>query len=326
MDVAELTQRTRQRLGDRHPVIAVATVSPSGVTSVVTGAVRDADLEIGSVSKGITGLLYAQALERAEVSAETTLGDLLPLTGCPAGAVTLASLSTHRSGLPSLPPAAQPVRRQVALWRHGTNPYGETLEELLVQTRTVRLGRARPRYANLGFELLGHALAAAAGSTYAALVEARVAAPLGLRSVFVPATAAELRATSVVGRSRSGRPREPWTGEALGPAGGIRASVDDLATLVGALLDGSAPGVAALDPVAPFSRGLQIGAAWMVLDLRGRAITWHNGGTGGFRSFVGLDRAAGLGAVVLSATSASVDRLGFDLLAALAGERGGPAE
>jgi hypothetical protein len=43
-------------------------------------------------------------------------------------------------------------------------------------------------------------------------------------------------------------------------------------------------------------------------------VTWHNGGTGGFRSIVALDRAAGVGIALVSATSRSVDRAGFALL------------
>jgi hypothetical protein len=56
------------------------------------------------------------------------------------------------------------------------------------------------------------------------------------------------------------------------------------------------------------------------MAVHGRSITWHNGGTGGFRSWLGLDRDAGTGAVVLSAISASVDRAGFRLLAQLTGK------
>ena len=56
------------------------------------------------------------------------------------------------------------------------------------------------------------------------------------------------------------------------------------------------------------------------MEVHGRSITWHNGGSGGFRSWLGVDRDAGTGAVVLSAISASVDRAGFRLLAQLTGE------
>lgn len=209
------------------------------------------------------------------------------------------------------------MRRSLALWRHGTNPYGETLEQLIAQARGVGVGGPRARYSNFGFELLGHAIAGAVGTPFAGPVRDRLADPPGLDGLYVPATAAELRGTALTGRSKRGAPRQPWTGEALGPAGGVRAGIRDMAALVAALLAGSAPGLDALDPVAPFGRGTRIGAGWVITEVDGRLITWHNGGSGGFRSWLGLDRAAGTGAVVLSATSASLDRHGFALLADL---------
>lgn len=321
---AQLAAHVGDLLGRRHPVFAVAAVGPAGTRLAGRGADLDSDFEIGSISKGITGLLYADALARDEVAADTTIGDLLPLGDVPTANLTLASLSTHRSGLPSLPSAAQPWRRTVALWQHGTNPYGEDLNQLLEQARSVRVGRKRPRYSNLGFELLGHAIATAADSSFADLVATRLAYPLGLNNLYLPTVTAELRPSAVTGKSRSGRTREPWTGEAIGPAGGVRASIRDMARLVSALIGGSAPGLSALAPVAPFGRGSNIGAGWITTDLGEAAITWHNGGTGGFRSWLGLDRAAATGVVLLSATSASVDRHGFRLIAELPPSEGVP--
>ena len=148
-------------------------------------------------------------------------------------------------------------------------------------------------------------------------------APLGLTATYVPATAGDLGTHAVPGRTRGGRPVDPWTGVALGPAGGIRSSITDLARLVSALLDGSAPGVGALDPVRRFVGSARIGAAWLTLPVRGRDVTWHDGGTGGFRSWLGLDRDAGVGVVLVSASTRSVDRAGFDLLRELAKVRPG---
>lgn len=300
---------------------AVATVSPAGTSVASVGASADADFEIGSISKGITGLLYADARERGEIGPSTTLGDVLPLDGTPVAGVTLSSITTHRSGLPRLP--ASPLRKSMALLLHGTNPYGETLDQLLTQSRGVRLGPARPRYSNLGFELLGHALASAAGTTFQGLLRDRVATPLGLDVCYAPATPADLRPAALTGTTRWGRKRQPWTGEALGPAGGIRARIGDMARLTAALLDGSAPGTAALDPVEIFTgRVVRIGAAWITIERKDRAITWHNGGTGGFRTWLGLDRTAGTAVVLLSATAISVDQHGFTLLEQLTGEEG----
>lgn len=231
--------------------------------------------------------------------------------------MTVGALSAHRSGLPRLPRSAAPWRRTIALFRPGTNPYGESLAQLLDQARGVRLSRPVPRYSNIGFELLGHALAAAAGTSYVELVRSRVAEPLGLENLYAPARPADLRPAALLGRSRGGRGREAWIGEAVAPAGGLRASIADMARLTAALLDRTAPGLAALDPVAPFGHGARIGAGWITIDHGGREITWHNGGTGGFRSWLGIDGQAGAGVVLLTATSASVDRAGFRLLADL---------
>ncbi|MEU5896628.1 serine hydrolase domain-containing protein [Streptomyces venezuelae] len=311
----QLLRRLGELLGPRHPVAAAAVVTPEGTHVASRGTDADADFEIGSVSKAVTGLLYADALTRDEITPDTRLGELLPLGDAPAAQVTLRALSTHRSGLPRLPRSAQPWRRTMTLWRHGTNPYGENLDQLLDQTRDVPLGTPRSRYSNLGYELLGHALARAATTTYPELVQQRIAGPLELDCFYVPGTADELRPAALRGRSRRGRPRQPWTGEGLGPAGGIRASITSMARFTAAILDGIAPGTAALDPVAPIGGGARIGAAWITVQVKGRPITWHNGGTGGFRSWLGLDRGTGTGVVLLSATAASVDRQGFTLLA-----------
>lgn len=304
----------KQRLGRRHPVAAAALVSPTGVRTAVVGAPAGSDFEIGSISKGVTGLLYADAIARGEVSPESTLGALLPLGEVPAAPITLSSLSTHSSGLPGLPPSAQVLRRTLRLWRSGTNPYGESLDELMRQARSVKPGAPRSRYSNFGFELLGHAVASGAAIPFQQLLADRIATPLGLTSVYAPSAADRLRPTSLLGRSRRGRPMQPWTGEAIAPAGGIRASIGDMAALTRALLEGTAPGMAALDPVRRFGGAVEIGAAWITLEVKGRPVTWHNGGTGGFRSWMGLDRGAGTAVVLLSATSVSVDRFGFELL------------
>lgn len=317
----EATLRTR--LGTRHPRFAAAALAGGETTIVVSGAAPESDFETGSISKGITGLLYADACGRGEISPDTPLGALLPLGDCAAAGIILGALSRHASGLPRLAPATpgsgSMLRRTVSLFLRGENPYGESLAELLEQARTVRLQGPRPRYSNLGFELLGHAIAAGAGMSYRELVAARLSGPLALGSVYMPASHRELGPDALTGTSRRGRPRQPWTGEALAPAGGIRASIQDLSRLAGALLDGTAPGMSALDPVAKFAGpAVRIGAAWLTLDAKGRRITWHNGGTGGFSSWIGLDREANAAVVLLSATAAAVDRQGFGLLRDLA--------
>ncbi|MCA1782851.1 MAG: hypothetical protein LC679_11920 [Intrasporangiaceae bacterium] len=59
---------------------------------------------------------------------------------------------------------------------------------------------------------------------------------------------------------------------------------------------------------------MQLGAAWLTEPHAQREVTWHNGGTGGFRSFVGVDHAAGRGVAMVLASTRKADKAGFDLL------------
>jgi CubicO group peptidase (beta-lactamase class C family) len=298
-----------------HPSwpVAVAVATARRVLTATTRTGPERAFEIGSVSKALTGMLYVDARERGVVAPETTLGDLLPAVGHgPVADVTLSSLAVHRSGLPRLAPGMQLLRRSLALSVRGENPYRESLADLLEQTRHVHPGPPRYRYSTLGFELLGHAVASADGRPYA-----RLLGDLG-PGLSAPARPDDLGDLDLVGSSRTGRPMQPWVGEALAPAGGIRASAGAMGGLLRSILDGTAPGVAALDPVADLAPRVRIGAAWMTLPHHGRSITWHDGATGGFSSWIGVDRAAGVGVVVLSARAGAVDRPGFRLLEELA--------
>jgi D-alanyl-D-alanine-carboxypeptidase/D-alanyl-D-alanine-endopeptidase len=64
---------------------------------------------------------------------------------------------------------------------------------------------------------------------------------------------------------------------------------------------------------------LEQGLGWVSLPLRGdpRRMLWHNGGTGGFRSFLGLVPDTSVGVVVLSNSARSVDAIGFRILESL---------
>ncbi len=53
---------------------------------------------------------------------------------------------------------------------------------------------------------------------------------------------------------------------------------------------------------------------WHVLRVGDHEVLWHNGGTGGYRSFTGFDPATRIGVVVLSSANASVDDIGLHLI------------
>jgi CubicO group peptidase (beta-lactamase class C family) len=97
---------------------------------------------------------------------------------------------------------------------------------------------------------------------------------------------------------------------------------------VQALVSPSGPLAAALASVQQPRRRRderdQVALSWLLRASGGRTITWHNGGTGGFGSFVGFDADAGRGVVVLTNAehSAAVDNAGFAFLGREAEESG----
>ena len=243
--------------------------------------------EAGSVTKAVTGLLLALAIDSGEVSSSDRLDRFLPGTGR-AGGATLAELATHTSGLPRLPAAM--LFRALA---HPADPYrGASLRRLIRDTRWVRPGRPGvPAYSNLGVALLGHALAAAATESYWDLARIRVLTPLGMTS------SGDLPKSALVVA-----PDQAWALGAYAPAGGLRATVDDLLQLawVAARPDASpfpAAAVDALTPRAAMNNG-QVGWCWMIGPKGRPAYAWHNGATGASWAFIGGSASGAIAACV----------------------------
>jgi D-alanyl-D-alanine-carboxypeptidase/D-alanyl-D-alanine-endopeptidase len=89
----------------------------------------------------------------------------------------------------------------------------------------------------------------------------------------------------------------------------IRANADSTSAPLGATLAMTHGARLTISPA------MTIGLAWHRLRTpAGRTIVWHNGGTGGYRTFTGYDEASGLGIVVLANTSQGVDEIGLHLL------------
>ncbi len=295
--------------------LSIAEVSPEGTRTATIGTPLDGAFEIGSVSRPITGLLYAEAVERGEVRPETTLSEIFELGEAEAGEVTLEELSQHRSGLPRLPVSLTLLLDSYRWLLLGHNPYREEPADVVEDLRGASVGEKDPAYSNLGFAALGLALAETAGMPYPELVESRLAQPLGLDTFYVPehGEGAEHR-QAVSGRAASGRVQAPWDSSGYAPAGGVRADAESMATLAQALLAEEAPGPSALEPAAEYDEANQIGAGWLSREEHGREITWHNGQTGGFSTWIGLDRESGTAVFISAASGRPVDDAGRALL------------
>ena len=310
--------------------IVVGLVDPTGRRTISYGKfgasdirVVDADtvFEIGSVTKVFTSLLLADMVERREVSLADPVAKYLPagvkMPERNGRQITLEDLATHTSGLPRLPSNLHP--------QDAANPYADYSVEQLYQflsgyqlTRDIGSGY---EYSNLGGGLLGHVLARRAGIDYEKLVRTRICDPLGMRSTVITLSN-EMKSRFAVGHDATMQRVAYWDLPTLAGAGALRSTANDLATFVAANLgyvkSPLAPAMAAMLTVRrpTGSPGLDIGLGWHILTRDGHEIVWHNGGTGGFRSFIAFERKTGIGVVVLSnaETLAGVDDIGQHLL------------
>lgn len=294
--------------------LSVAEITPQGSRTATVDAPLEGTMEIGSVSKALTGMLYADMVADGEVSPDQRLGTLLDLGEAPAADITLQQLVQHRSGLPRLNMGVSAMPQMLASQLLATSPYDDSVQDVVDDVRDASLDAERPQYSNLGFAALGHALAAAAGTDYPTLIRERLAEPLDLGTLRVPDRPEELGERAVPGVDANDRPQQSWADVGYAPAGGVRADAATMAQLARALLDGSAPGMEALEPTEEFTGDDRIGAGWLVSEVDGRTVTWHNGGTGGFRTWFGLDRERSTALFLSGATTADLDVVGQDLL------------
>jgi serine-type D-Ala-D-Ala carboxypeptidase/endopeptidase len=279
--------------------------------------------EIGSVTKVFTALLLAEMVERGEVALDDPVSKYLP-----AGVkvperggrfITLVDLATHMSGLPRLP-------MNLSL-KDPANPYADySVERLYKFLSSYKLPRdigSKYEYSNLGGGLLGHVLALRAGTTYEALVESRICASLEMKSTAITLTG-EMEERLATGHKASLEVTQYWDMASLAGAGALQSSAEDMLAFLAANLGYTKTMLAsAMEAMRRVRRatetpGLEIALGWHVLARDDAEIFWHNGGTGGFRSFIGFVPKTGLGVIAFSnvSTPAGVDDIGLRILAA----------
>ena len=311
--------------------IVVGVIEPSGRRVVSYGHLAKDDprplngdtlYEIGSITKVFTSLLLADAVGRGEVALTDPVGTFLPakvkVPERGGRSITLQDLATHSSGLPRMPTNFAP--------KDPANPYADySNENMYLFLGGYQLPRdigSEYEYSNFGAGLLGHALVLRTRSTdYEALVRARVLAPLGMTSTSITLSP-EMKARLAAGHGATLQPVANWELDALAGAGGLRSTTNDMLTFLAANLGyvktPLAPAMASqLTARRPTTiPNTTIGLGWHVLKTRDKEIVWHNGGTAGYRTFIGFDPAARVGVVVLSnaGTPAGPDDIGRHLL------------
>ena len=317
--------------------IVVGTISPQGTRIYSYGklaadsqSVPDGDsvFEIGSMTKVFTSLILADMVRRGEVSLDDPIAKYLPATvKVPernGRKITLIDLATHSSGLPRMPSNFHPADPK--------NPYADYSVDQMYEfisgyTLTRDIG-AQYEYSNLGAGLLGHALARRAGTDYETLVKTRILQPLKMTSTSITLSPEQQRRLAH-GHNEMLQPWSNWDLPTLAGAGALRSTVNDVLKFLAAEVaantgtpqtDLAKSMKAQLEPRRPAGGNLPPGStmdialAWHILTREGDPMVWHNGGTGGYHSFMGFSPKTKAAVVVLSNATNSIDDIGRHLL------------
>jgi serine-type D-Ala-D-Ala carboxypeptidase/endopeptidase len=306
--------------------IVVGVIEPGGRRVVAYGNLANGDprtvdgdtiFEIGSISKVFTSLLLADMVNHKEVALDDPAAKYLPehvkLPERSGKSITLLDLATHSSGLPRLPSNLKP--------KDPGNPYAgygvDDLYQFLSGYTLPRDPGSEVEYSNLGGGLLGHLLAYRAGTDYESLIRSRITEPLGMPDTGITLSSS-MKQRIATGHNALLAPVSYWDFTTLAGAGALRSSANDILTFMEAFLGYKESALASamkamLEVRRPVGKTkFEIGLGWHIF---GDGV-WHNGGTGGFRSFIGYDPKSRIGVVALSNTStpSGVDDIGIHLL------------
>jgi serine-type D-Ala-D-Ala carboxypeptidase/endopeptidase len=300
-------------LDDKGAKVFAKGVCENGQPAEVNG---DTVFEIGSVSKVFTALLLQEMVDSGEVKLDDPIGKYLPAsvkTPTRNGReITLEDLATQTSGLPRMPDNFAP--------KDGNNPYADyTVENMYDFISHYQLTRdigAEYEYSNLGVGLLGHILALRAGTSYETLAVRRICDPLQMNSTRITLTP-ELKARLAHGHDSAGGKVSNWDLPAFAGAGGLRSTANDMLRFLAAnvgLTNTSLLKAMIATQQPRHSTGVlrKIGLIWQIQTASGT--TWHNGGTGGYHSYIGFKKDPPRAVVVLANSANDIDDIGQFLL------------
>ena len=286
--------------GEEEHIITLGNLERGGDAPIT----EDTLFEIGSITKTFTGLVLADMILKGEIKATDPVQAFLPdnviMPKWESREITLQDLVTHSSGLPRMPLSFNP--------EDPTNPYADyevkKMYEFLSSYKLERAIGEKSEYSNLGMGLLGHVLARKAGMSYEQLVKERILDPLGMADTKVTLTE-EQTTKFAAGHDPVGEAVSHWDIRTLEGAGALRSTGKDMMKYLRANMGKIAtPLDAAIERSQKMIMSFElesskIGYGWISVKEHWSNVIFHDGGTGGFRSFIGFEPKMDRGLVLL---------------------------
>ena len=284
--------------------------------------------EIGSITKVFTGIVLAELVNDKTVNLDAPIRLYLPQEvgnqlNPAVQSITLQQLATHTSGLPRLPESFLAGIKDI------NNPYLDcTAQKMYAALAEITLlsepGQSY-EYSNFGMGLLGHLLSLKTCQPYEQLVREIICEPLGMTETAIHLTPQQQQCFTP-GHSADGTQTSNWDFDVMAPCGAFRSTSQDLLKFLQANISTANTEMAAIlgrSQARYFDENetLSMGLAWHISTLpNGQVLYLHNGGTGGYTSFIGFDKTKQTGLAILSNygdamnNDFSVDEMGIAIL------------
>jgi D-alanyl-D-alanine-carboxypeptidase/D-alanyl-D-alanine-endopeptidase len=274
--------------------------------------------EIGSISKTFTAILLAQMVLEGKLKLNDAAQNYLPaavkMPIRDGKQITLGHLSDHTSGLSRMPNNFAP--------KDPANPYADyTVEQMYAFLNSYTLTRdigSAYEYSNLAAGLLGHILSLKAGTSYENLMVNKLALPMGMKETKITFDE-PMKQNLAMGHSQ-GVQVSNWDIPTLAGAGAIRSSLSDMlryvATNMGLQKNELLPAMQLSHQVRhdKVGSGTRVGLGWLISKGAEGDVIWHNGSTGGYRTFAGFVKETGKGVVILTNSDKGANDIGMRLL------------
>lgn len=195
--------------------------------------------EIGSITKVFTSLLLAEMVYHNELHfddpVEKHLSADFKIPQRNGRKITLIDLATHTSGLPLFPVDMFTNQKADKVFEEFTlDKFKHWLSEFLL----TRDPGADWEYSNLGYALLGLALAYKNGTSFEVLLKNRLLKPLGLKNTCITTTE-DIKKQMAVGHDPNLGSLPRWHFGVFAPAGGALSTVADQLKFMNAVMPNS---------------------------------------------------------------------------------------
>ena len=276
--------------------------------------------EIGSISKTFTATLLAIAVGEGKVRLDDPvnkyLPDSIPLLQYNNRVVTLRDLSNHTSAIPRMPSNFQSTVVDPK------DPYiNYSIGNLYAFLKHLQLTREPGKeyeYSNMAVGLLGTILQKIYHRSYEELILKYICNPLGMNDTRVSIRKND-SSFFAKGYNANGVYNGPWNlPSSFAGAGAIRSTARDMLKYADAN-SGKAPGslgkAMQLTHDTTFSDNqATIGLGWHYIQPGDKKVLFHNGGTGGYRTYLAINTQKKIAVVILSNCATSPDQEGNALM------------